>query len=764
MNPSTRSVLCARRAPRERVPAAVAWTLAGLLAAAAAQGQIAFRSAKSAGAASGTTTLTIGVPTGTTTGDVLLAAISVRPNTVAITAPAGWTLQLRTNQTTNPASSQAIYTHAVVGAEPGNYSWTLSATTTGSAGGILAFSGVDPATPIDVSAGAATPSALTHTAPSVTTTVASGMLVTGHSYTSSGTWTPPPGMAEAVDVASRPVPNVLGISLELNYLALGAPGPTGAKTATASNNAGPGEANSVALRPLALPPTATPTFTATATPTPTASFTPTSTSTPTSTPTPTLTPSFTPTPTNTPTSTPTPTLTPSFTPTPTDTPTSTPTAAATPTDTPTFTPTPTLTPSFTPTPTDTPTPTPTATPTATATPTSTPTATPTNTATPTLTPTQTPTLTPTPTATPTATPTDTPTPTPTATPTATATPVLAPFALDVDWSSGSGSDGNGVLEPGETAGVGPTWSNDGGSSVDLHGTASSFDGPSGPTYSIVDGLAAYGVIAPGAKGSCVGASDCYSMMVTAPATRPATHWDSTFVETLDTATEPKTWILHIGDSFLDVPRGNPFYRKIETIFHNRITVGCTTTLYCPSDAVPRSQMAMFIARGLTGGSGVPASGSVGAQPYSCTSGGTSIYIDVSPTDIFCRGVHYIASQNVTSGCGAGEFCPSLSASRAEMALFIAKAVVAPAGGAGVPVTYGPDPDTGLSYSCDAGSPNLHFTDVFPSDVYCKHAHYLWARGIITGCSASQYCPNLDVRRDEMSKFLTNAFRLLLYKP
>jgi hypothetical protein len=127
-------------------------------------------------------------------------------------------------------------------------------------------------------------------------------------------------------------------------------------------------------------------------------------------------------------------------------------------------------------------------------------------------------------------------------------------------------------------------------------------------------------------------------------------------------------------------------------------------------------------------------------------------------------VHYVAAQNVTSGCGTNLFCPDQNATRAEMAIFIAKAIVAPAGGSGVPLTYGPDPVTGFSYSCDAGSPNLHFTDVFVADTYCKHVHFLWARGIIQGCSATQYCPSLDIGRDEMSKFLTNAFDLLLYKP
>jgi S-layer homology domain len=158
------------------------------------------------------------------------------------------------------------------------------------------------------------------------------------------------------------------------------------------------------------------------------------------------------------------------------------------------------------------------------------------------------------------------------------------------------------------------------------------------------------------------------------------------------------------------------------------------------------------------------SGTVTGQPYNCTSGGVSLFSDVSPTDIFCKGVHYIAAQNVTSGCAPALFCPFQKTTRAEMAIFIAKGTVAPAGGSGVPLTYGPDPVTGFSYSCDPASPSLHFTDISVSDSFCKHAHFLWAKGIIVGCSATQYCPTVNVGRDEMSKFLTNAFRLLLYGP
>jgi hypothetical protein len=137
---------------------------------------------------------------------------------------------------------------------------------------------------------------------------------------------------------------------------------------------------------------------------------------------------------------------------------------------------------------------------------------------------------------------------------------------------------------------------------------------------------------------------------------------------------------------------------------------------------------------------------------------------VPPTDIVCRSVHYIAAQNVTLGCGPGLYCPAGNVTRLEMASFVAKAVVAPGGGAAIPLTYGPDPVTGFSYSCNAGSPNIHFTDVPASDVFCKHVHYLWAKGIITGCSATLYCPTDPVTRDAMSKFLGAAFDLQLYGP
>ena len=208
---------------------------------------ITFRAAASASAASGN--LVVNVPSGTAASDVMIASIAVKPNTVTITAPAGWTLQRRTDNASATASSLAVYYRVAGAGEPANYTWTLSANT-GSAGGIQTFSNVDTQNPIDIDLGQNTASALTHASPTVTTTLTNTMLVTSYGFGSSATWTPPGGMFEAVDTASLAVPNAAGISLEADYATQPAAGATGTKTATASNDADVGNAHILALRPL----------------------------------------------------------------------------------------------------------------------------------------------------------------------------------------------------------------------------------------------------------------------------------------------------------------------------------------------------------------------------------------------------------------------------------------------------------------------------------------------------------------------------------
>jgi hypothetical protein len=195
------------------------------------------------------TALTIPVPAATAAGDVMLASVAVTPNTVAVTAPAGWTQVASIPQATATASTLTTWWKVATAAEPASYTWLLTGASAGAAGGIASFSGVNNATPIDAQAGQATPNTLTHTAPGVTATYATDMLVTMHELASAATWTPPAGMTKAVDVASLLAPNAGGIALNMNYLQLTTAGATAPMTATASANADSGATQTVALIP-----------------------------------------------------------------------------------------------------------------------------------------------------------------------------------------------------------------------------------------------------------------------------------------------------------------------------------------------------------------------------------------------------------------------------------------------------------------------------------------------------------------------------------
>jgi hypothetical protein len=208
---------------------------------------IAYRSSAASGVASGTLTMAINVPAGTVLNDVMIAAIGVRPNpTTTITAPAGWTLLRRIDNTNPTAHSLAIYYKVATAAEPASYSWTFS-TSTGASGGITSFSGVDINNPVDVDAGQNTPLALTHTSPSITTTKANTMLVGVFAMSSAASWTPPATMTEAVDTSNIVSGN--GETVEMDYLAQAAIGATGTFTATASTDPDVGNTELLALVP-----------------------------------------------------------------------------------------------------------------------------------------------------------------------------------------------------------------------------------------------------------------------------------------------------------------------------------------------------------------------------------------------------------------------------------------------------------------------------------------------------------------------------------
>ena len=170
-----------------------------------------------------------------------------------------------------------------------------------------------------------------------------------------------------------------------------------------------------------------------------------------------------------------------------------------------------------------------------------------------------------------------------------------PAALAVD------PGGNGVLEPGELATLRPAWTNTSGASLHLTGATSNFTGPAGAVYVNPDDDGDYGTIADQASAEC---TDCYSIQIEA-ASRPASHWDVSIDETVNPSSIARTWALHVGESFPDVPTSHPFYAFIETLFHDGVTGGCGAGDFCPDNAATRAQMSVFLLKSGHGSGYVP---------------------------------------------------------------------------------------------------------------------------------------------------------------
>lgn len=306
--------------------------------------------------------------------------------------------------------------------------------------------------------------------------------------------------------------------------------------------------------------------------------------------------------------------------------------------------------------------------------------------------------------------------------------VLEPRDLALDAS------GNGVFESGETVPVVPGWKNPTAAPIATTGTLTSFTGPPGAAYTVVDGTAQY-AIAAGQRGDCAATGDCYSLAVNG-STRPAQHWDVEVSEALGTGVT-RSWSLHLGDSFTDVPRTRGFYPFVETLVHRGVTGGCAADRYCPDAPIARQEMAVFL-RVAREGAACP--------PSPCVAG-TETFTDVPASSAYCAWIEELARFGVATGCAPGLYCPLAPVTREQMAVF---ALAAREGPGYVPPACVPGSET--------------FNDVPASSGYCRWIEELARRNVVTGCGGGRYCPADPVTRGDMSVFVSVTFGLSLYGP
>ena len=223
----------------------------GALAGAAPAATPVFASATSAATAAPASSLVLARPANVGPGSVLLATVAFRVET-PIAAPAGWSEVVRTTcSASGVALTQAVFVRTASASEPGGYSFSVGSSS-GGAGSLLAFTGVDGVQPVVASGGGLTRNSANAIAPSITSTVPGALLVGAFSSSGRAATAAPAGMTlrgEAATGTAAPAARLLAADQ-----ALAAAGATGERRAQAASKNTCNVGQLVALRPGPSPP------------------------------------------------------------------------------------------------------------------------------------------------------------------------------------------------------------------------------------------------------------------------------------------------------------------------------------------------------------------------------------------------------------------------------------------------------------------------------------------------------------------------------
>jgi hypothetical protein len=185
-----------------------------------------------------------------------------------------------------------------------------------------------------------------------------------------------------------------------------------------------------------------------------------------------------------------------------------------------------------------------------------------------------------------------------------------------------------------------------------------------------------------------------------------------------------------GITFPDVPPNHWAWQFVEALVNAGITSGFPDGTYRPENPVTRAEMAVFIKKGIHGGSYFPPLPD-GSHPFSDISGH---WAEEWIEDLFDEGF--------TSGFPDGTYRPDNPVTRAEMAVFLKKAIHGSA-------YTSPPLDGSHPFSDIAG----HWAEAWIEDLFDE--------GITSGFPDGTYRPENTATRAEMGVFLVNTFSLPL---
>ena len=168
-------------------------------------------------------------------------------------------------------------------------------------------------------------------------------------------------------------------------------------------------------------------------------------------------------------------------------------------------------------------------------------------------------------------------------------------------------------------------------------------------------------------------------------------------------------------------------------------MGYPDGFYHPELEVTRDQIAVDIARALVWG----------VDDRIPDPGPTPTFSDVPADHWAYKYIEYAVSQNVLEGYEEGIYQPSVVVDRGQMAVYIARALVAPTGDAAIA-----DPEPPFAFPDVPGEDNAWS--------WClKHVEYLAGNGLVEGYEDGLYHPEYAVTRDQVAVIIARAFELTL---
>jgi hypothetical protein len=134
-----------------------------------------------------------------------------------------------------------------------------------------------------------------------------------------------------------------------------------------------------------------------------------------------------------------------------------------------------------------------------------------------------------------------------------------------------------------------------------------------------------------------------------------------------------------------------------------------------------------------------------SQDKICAEFAYHTFLDVPYASTFWKYIEALENSGITAGCQVGSYCPASFVTRAQMALFLVRAIHGS--------SFVPPPASGTVYA-----------DVPASDSTAPYIEQLARDGVAYACRPGYYCPSNYMNRTDMSVFLERAKRGGGYTP